>query len=296
MKISCEYLLRYYLKFLRICGGHGETKYQKLLFMVCLSYSCIGIPQLIPALRSETWIQLLQEFSVPIQFLMTFIKLSFYFKHRNTVLQLIYAIDFIPEGLVPNRIQESIMENGSKKFVTVFKIYTRFLFVLFCFIFIAYSLKVQFVAPVEFGIEIEQRVDNPIFWILNFYIFGSQCHGALFSISINAISCGIHCGLKMRIQVLQYYVKGIGKENGFNVVLKEKQDKEMIKSVVTEYVNIENMVKMAEKGLNGVLMTHITFAVLIISTALFHMTSVRLKYIFMIKSLFYLNIYCRQAS
>lgn len=100
----------------------------------------------------------------------------------------------------------------------------------------------------------------------------------------------------MRIQVLQYYVKGIGKENGFNVVLKEKQDKEMIKSVVTEYVNIENMVKMAEKGLNGVLMTHITFAVLIISTALFHMTSVRLKYIFMIKSLFYLNIYCRQAS
>lgn len=278
MKISCEYLLRYYLKFLKYTGGFGETKYQTALFFFVLLVSCSGIPQLIPVLEATTWNHGLQDLAYPVEFFSTIIKASIYFKNRKTILLLIFLIDSYPEYFAPPKEQFEIMKNATRKFMRIFKTYTMNACFGMSSILIIKITQKEFMVNSDFGVTCQYS--NPLYWIVCFGLYLTMFTAALMAITIDALPAAIYSGIMMRIQILQHYVSEIGTYNDFNTVLKEKLNKDRIKTSSIEYLKIWQLVKMAEASFNGILLTQIILSFLIVSTALYQMSGVRLNFLY----------------
>lgn len=279
MKISCEYLLRYYLKFLKYSGGFGESRLQKVLFSIILIFSCTGLLQLIPVLEAKTWNQALHDLAFPIEFFSTFIKALIYFKNRSMIFELIFAIDDVPELLVPNEVQNRIMKRSIKKFMNISKFYTGNALLGMFGMFMMTLIRKQFLLNSDFGVH-QREYDNPWYWIVGVGLYLSMLIAAVMAVTIDALPAAVYSGIMMRVQVLQQYVGGIGDCKDFNSVLKEKIDKDRIKRCVMEYSKIWQLKKKAEKAFNGILLTQIILSFLIVSTALYQMSGVRFAHNF----------------
>lgn len=270
MDISCEYLLRYSLKFLKYSGGFGETPNQTFAFFALLFYSCSGIPQLLPVYQAKDNGEILQKFSLPLQFISTFIKASLYFKNRNKFFELIFSIDYIPDFLAPKGVKHEIMGKVNKRYAKLWKIYSGNVWIGMINVWLLTILSKEIYMQADFGIE--KRYDNPMYWIVSTFIFIGSMFGATMAMTMDSLPAGIYCGIMMRIQVLQNYVEQIGTRK---VKDKHKFDQLMIKKATIEHAKITDYVRKAESTFNGVLLVQIILSFIIISTALFQMSGVR---------------------
>lgn len=254
--------LKYSLIFLKFCGGFGKTTFQNLRFFILMlnCYVIYCIPQVIYAYFTPDLDHAIQSLAYPVLFVSMIIKTTYFFINRNGILELIEEID--EENLAISSIhRQKRIEISNRTLGFTLNFIRKYIYFNTFGVVVTYIdglINNHLIHDAEFGINMVNT--NPAFWLVSTYSAFSTFCSMTTNISFNAFVALTSAGITMRIQLLKFYLTGIGKRNSevhkYGIKI-DRFDRKYIQTACKMYIDIFRLAKRSESVFGNLLFVQI---------------------------------------